>query len=67
MIKRIGNKESTDIWRDRWLPNHFRGRPLTPTEGQSVSRVTEPLSENGQWNEELIKQIFFPHTDQVSF
>jgi len=60
LIRRIGNGETTLIWRDRWLPNHFSGQPLTPSEGQLVSRVGELLSENGQWDEALIRQIFFP-------
>lgn len=60
LIRRIGNGESTDIWNDRWLPNHFGGRPLTPAGGQSVSRVSELLSENGQWNEDAIMQSFIP-------
>lgn len=60
IIRRIGNGVSTNIWNDRWLPNHFSGRPLMPAEGQTVTTVSELLSENGQWNEEVIKQTFFP-------
>jgi hypothetical protein len=60
LIKRIGNGSKTNIWRDRWLPNHFGGRPLTPAEGHSVSSVSGLLSENGQWNEDLIMQNFIP-------
>jgi len=56
LIKRIGNGTSTHIW----LPDHFGGRPLTPEEGQSVSMVSELLSKNGQWNEDVIKQSFIP-------
>ena len=60
LIKRIGNGTSTHIWRDRWLPDHFGAPPFTPEEGQPVSMVSELLSENGQWNEEVIKQSFIP-------
>jgi hypothetical protein len=62
LIRRIGNGESTNIWRDRWLPNHFGGRPLTTAHGQSVSQVADLLSENGQWNDSMIRQIFI-HVD----
>jgi hypothetical protein len=55
IIRRIGNGVSTNIWSDWWLPNHFGGRQLTPAEGQTVTIVSELLSENGQWNEEVIK------------
>lgn len=51
MIKRIGNGTSTDIWRDRWIPKHFDARPLTPEDGQDVTRVSDLLTESGQWNE----------------
>jgi hypothetical protein len=59
IIRRIGNGVSTNIWSDRWLPKHFGGRPLTLAEGQTVTTVSELLLENGQWNEEVIKQTFF--------
>lgn len=60
LIRRIGNGNSTNIWTERWLPEHFGGRPLTPADGQLVTRVSELLSENGHWNEELIRHTFIP-------
>jgi ribonuclease HI len=60
MIKRIGNGASTHIWHDRWIPLHFDARPITLAEGQDVSLVSELLTEEGQWNEQLIRDIFVP-------
>lgn len=60
LIRRIGDGTLTYIWQDRWLPDHFEGRPLTPEEGQHVSMVSDLLSDNDQWDAALIKEIFFP-------
>jgi hypothetical protein len=60
LIKRIGDGTTTSIWRDRWIPNHFGAKPLTPEDGQDVSMVSDLLLPNGQWNETTIKQIFIP-------
>lgn len=60
LIKRIGNGASTDIWRDRWIPRHFNARPITPSQGQQVTLVSELLLDSGHWDEELIKAIFLP-------
>lgn len=56
LIKRIGDGASTSIWRDRWLPNHFGGRPLTPGDGQPVNVVADLISASGQWKEDIIRQ-----------
>ena len=55
LIKRIGDGTSTGIWRDRWLPNHFGGKQLTPEDGQQVSMVSDLLAD-GQWDEDAIRQ-----------
>lgn len=60
LIKRIGNGASTEIWNDRWIPLHFDARPLTPADGQVVNLVSDLMSADGHWNEELIRQIFIP-------
>ena len=60
LIKRISDGESTNIWRDRWLPKHITGKPITPGDGQELHRVSELMTASGQWNEDLIREIFFP-------
>ena len=60
LIKRIVNGESADIWRDRWIVDHFEGRPITPGEGQVVQQVVELLNASGAWNEALIRELFVP-------
>jgi hypothetical protein len=60
MIKRIGDGNMTNIWRDRWIPMHFDARPLTPGDGQMVTMVSDLLTESRDWNEELIREIFIP-------
>lgn len=59
MIKRIGNGASTNIGNDRWIPLHFDAKPITP-ENDQVSLVADLMTESGQWNEQLIRDIFIP-------
>jgi ribonuclease HI len=60
LIKRIGDGSLTNIWRDRWVLQHFNGRPITPMADQNVTQVADLLTESGHWNEDLICQVFFP-------
>jgi hypothetical protein len=60
MIRRIGDGNMTNIWRDRWIPMHFDAKPLTPGDGQMVTMVSDLLTESGDWNEMLIHEIFIP-------
>lgn len=58
LIKRIVNGETTEIWRDRWIANHFDGRPITPGQDQELVHVSDLLTASGQWNEGLIRDHF---------
>jgi len=60
LIKRIGDGSLTNIWRDRWIPKHFQTKPLTPQDGQEVSRVSELITTDGRWDARRIRQIFIP-------
>jgi len=41
MIRRIGSGEQTNIWSDRWIPAHFDARPITPSDGQALTMVSD--------------------------
>lgn len=58
LVRRIGDGNSTRIWQDRWLPGHFRGKPITEPVRQHVHVVSDLLIPSGSWNTELIKQLF---------
>jgi hypothetical protein len=59
LIKRVVDGNTTEIWRDRWIANHFDGRPITPQEGQVITTVSELLNANGDWNIETVRGCFF--------
>lgn len=40
--------------------NHFEGRPITPQDGQNVVMVADLLTESGEWNTQLIRDVFVP-------
>lgn len=58
LILRIGDGNSTRIWLDRWIPNHFNGKPIASELNQPVSLVGDLLTPSGGWNVGLIKQVF---------
>ncbi|GJM95149.1 hypothetical protein PR202_ga11856 [Eleusine coracana subsp. coracana] len=58
MVKRIGDGETTKIWKDRWILNHFSGKPITPEEGQTVIRVSELMDAHGNWDDMMLRQHF---------
>lgn len=60
LFRRIDNGTSTSIWRDRWIPLHFDGRPITPPDGQEVLLVSDLITADGHWNEDLVRGIFLP-------
>jgi hypothetical protein len=53
---RIGDGVSMRIWEDQWIPNHFKGKPITTVENPQVQLVDDLLTPSGDWNSELIKQ-----------
>lgn len=58
LVRRIGDGSSTRIYTDRWIPNHFEGRPITSDLNMPITWVAELMTPSGGWNEDLIKQTF---------
>ena len=57
-MRRIGDGSRTNVWQQRWIPNHFNGTPLVVPDEQQVTRVSELITASGGWNEEVIRQNF---------
>lgn len=65
---RIGDGRSVDIWKDKWLPNSIRGKPLSKRPANcSLSRVHELIDHpRNCWKEMVVKHLFLPHeADQI--
>jgi hypothetical protein len=58
LIRRVGDGSTTRIWLDKWIPNHFNGRPIITNMNAPVTMVADLLTPSGAWNTELIKQVF---------
>ncbi|KAL0361346.1 UNVERIFIED_CONTAM: hypothetical protein Sradi_3819100 [Sesamum radiatum] len=57
----VGNGHSVKIWTDKWVPRPWTFKVLTAqnTLGWDAM-VSEILSEEGEWNEELMRTVFQP-------
>ena len=40
------------------MPAHFDARPITPSDGQALTMVSDLATESGAWNEALIHEAF---------
>jgi len=58
LIRKIGNGSATNVWENRWIPNHFEGKPFTPPDGLNIDTVADLCTASGSWNEELIRNKF---------
>jgi hypothetical protein len=62
LILRVGDGTRINIWSDPWLPNGVTRRPITPkgrTLLNKVSELIDPYTGNGNWDEELVHEIFW--------
>lgn len=61
LVRRIGNGETTNIWRDNWLPRTHMKRPLTSLIQHPPHKVSELINTaTCSWNEQLVRATFVP-------
>jgi hypothetical protein len=66
LIKRVGSGQSISIWEDNWLPNSATMRPMGRLEDTDLVMVNELMTGNHEWNEPLIRELFFaPDADSI--
>jgi hypothetical protein len=66
LIKRMGSGQSISIWEDCWLPNSATMRPMGRLKETDLVMVNELLTASNDWNEPLIREIFFaPDVDSI--
>lgn len=66
LIKRMGSGQSISIWEDCWLPNSATMRPMGRLKETDLVMVNELLTASNDWNEPLIRGIFFaPDVDSI--
>jgi hypothetical protein len=66
LIKRTGSSQSISIWEDCWLPNSATMRPMGRLKETDLVMVNELLTASNDWNEPLIRGIFFaPDVDSI--
>lgn len=58
LVRRSGNGQLTNVWHDRWISNHLLGWPFTLAGDQQIQLVSELLTPSGQWNKDLIREVF---------
>ncbi|KAM0824602.1 hypothetical protein ACQ4PT_070100 [Festuca glaucescens] len=66
LIKRVGSGQSISIWEDNWLPNSATMRPMGQLKDTDLVMVNELMTGNHEWNEPLIRELFFaPDADSI--
>jgi hypothetical protein len=58
LFKRVVPRETTDIWGDRWISEHFGAKLITLREEGDLSLVSHLLLDNGSWDETFIRHCF---------
>ena len=57
-MAKIGDGSSTNIWKDRWIPNNKGGTPTTPKPQSCCLNKVKELITNFRWNRPLIFSTF---------
>jgi hypothetical protein len=66
LIHRISDNETTNIWRDRWIPSAIGGRPICPLPGALAMWVCELLVADGvNRNSQALQENLFPMGTQA--
>lgn len=65
LIWRVGDGTRINIWSDPWIPNKVTRRPITPRGRTVLNKVSDLISPvTGTWDEELIREVFWPEDVQ---
>ncbi|CAD6337949.1 unnamed protein product [Miscanthus lutarioriparius] len=73
LIRRVVDGDSTTIWGDRWIADHFDARPITPSVAGHPNLVSELLTTSGSWNVEAqlycdsrwVEEMLCPRRDRA--
>lgn len=61
LIKRIGNREDTNIWNDNWLPRDEMVRPYRCLVQDPPEHVAELIdATSATWDRQRLQEVFFP-------
>jgi hypothetical protein len=60
-IWRVGDGSQINIWEDHWTPSSHNLRIMTPRGNNLITTVEELINPiTGYWDEELIRDLFWP-------
>jgi hypothetical protein len=67
LIKRIGDRSTTEIWTQNWLPRDERMRPVAPKEEEGAPWLVSDLidSQTRSWNQQKLETFFYPMDVEV--
>jgi hypothetical protein len=57
-IWRVGDGEKIDIWNDPWIPSSPNRRIQSQRGHTLLTKVSQLMNEDGQWDEQIIESIF---------
>lgn len=61
MIRRVGNGETTNMWKDPWLPREGGHKPITPKRQNLLQKVNELMDPHtGQRDMQLVNEVLWP-------